>query len=162
MKILYLTDTDRYQYHKELAGEFLEITGGEVMDIPDDGNRQMKFFDVKNAAADVIITFDGTGLDFRTVSDTLSLNNLYARMAHILFHKPSFYEQKILIRQNLSMFTYIPNNEDPASFSGKYEDIPNVRLFGEFSYKPYNDEEKKMNRETIRAWWDDFKKEAML
>ncbi len=162
MRILYLIDSGTYRYHKELIGDFLDVTGGEVMDIPDDGMRQMKFNDVKKYGADVIITFDGIGLDFRTVSDTLSLNNLYSRMAHILFHKLSFYDRKILIRQNLSMFTYIPNDEDPDAAGGKYEDIPNIRSFGVFSYKIYNEAEREKNRETIREWWDDFKREAML
>ncbi len=162
MKILYLIDSSTYKYHKDIIKVFLEVTGGEVLDLPDDGGRQMKFFDVKEAGADLIITFDGVGLDFRTVSDTLSLNNLYARMAHILFHKLSFYDQKLLRRQNLSMFTYIPDSEDIAACRDKYEDIPNMYSFGEFYYKADNESERMANRKTIEAWWDDFKREAML
>ena len=162
MKILYLIDSGTFKYHKELAEEFRSITGGEVLDIPDDASRQMKFFDVKGAGADVIITFDGTGLDFRTVSDTLSLNNLYARMAHILFHKPSFYDKALFRLENLSMFMYIPAGEDTKDFGDRYPGVPNIRSMGEFYYKSDNDKEREINRQSVKTWWDDFRKEAMI
>lgn len=162
MKVLYLIDSGKYKYHRDLIGEFLDVTGGDVLDIPDDGTRQMKFFDVKDAGADVIITFDGTGLDFRTVSDTLSLNNLYARMAHILFHRPSFYDKTLFRLENLSMFMYIPAEEDTKDLGGKYPDLPNIRNMGKFYYKAGNESERETNKESIKRWWDDFRKEAMI
>ncbi len=162
MKVLYIIDGEKYKYHRDLVGQFLDVTGGEVLDIPDDDMRQMRFGEVGEAGADVIVTFDGVGLDFRTVSDTMSLNNLYARMAHILFHKPSFYDSTLFRRQNLSMFTYIPSGEDTQDFSEKYPEIPNIRNFEECYYKADSNEEREVNAAAIRNWWDGFRKEAML
>ncbi len=162
MNILYLTDSRQFGYHKDLIKDFLSVTGGEVFDLSDDYAKAKKYQDIENFGADVIITFDGAGLDYRTVMDTLSFNNLFARMAHILFHKPSFYGQMLELRQNLSMFTYIPCTEDLSSCRTRYPEIPNLNEFGKCFYKADNEKEHETNRETVRAWWDDFKREAML
>ena len=162
MKILYITDSKKYKYHNEIIGDFLSVTGGEVLDLPIDDSREMKYFDVANAKADVIITLDCAGLDFMTVTDTLSLNNLNARMAHIMFHQPSFYGQVLNFRQNLSMFTYVPAEEDAERYRRIYEEVPNILNFCEFDYKACNEEEHLSNRANIQKWWDSFKKDAML
>ena len=162
MKILYLTDSKKYKYHKEIIEDFLSVTGGDVIDLPTGDDREMRYFDVVDADPDVVITFDCAGMDFLTVTDTLSLNNIYARMAHILFHQPSFYGQVLNLRQNLSMFTYLPASEDPERYRRIYEDVPNILIFPEFNYKACNDEEHLSNKEFIRKWWEEFKKDAMI
>ncbi len=162
MKILYLINTKEFNYHKNLVKDFISVIPGDVIDMSVGGPLDTKYYDIEEAKADVIITFDGSGLDLRTVTDTLSLNNLYSRMAHILFHKPSFYGQLLFKRQNLSMFTFVPKGEDIGECYRKYPEVPNIMEFCELYYKTENDDEHKINRSGIRQWWDIFKKEAML
>ena len=83
-------------------------------------------------------------------------------MAHILFHKPSFYGQMLNYRQNLSMFTYIPYTEDLMACREQYPDIPNLYLFGKFYYKADNETERETDKNTISLWWEEFKRDAML
>ena len=162
MKIMYLIDTKKYGYHKEVADQFLEIIPGEVTDMCNDADQASVYYGIEDAKADVIITFDGCGLDLRTVTDTLSLNNIYARFAHIMFHKTSFYGPLFGARQNLSMFTYVPKGEDITGLKEKYTEVPNITEFPEFYYKAAGDDERAVNRDNIKMWWDTFRKDAML
>ncbi len=161
MKILYIINSADYKYHIKLVEDFINVTGGEVIDttLSDPGKQ---YYIIQDAAPDVVITFDLAGHVFRTGSDTLSLNNIYARFAHILFHKTDRYGRDLRKRQNLSMFTYIPVNEDIESVRASLPDLPNVNSFVSISYKPSNDEERAENITNITHWWNEFKKEAML
>ena len=84
------------------------------------------------------------------------------RVAHILFHKPDHYGRNLKVRQNLSMFTYIPNGSDAEAVQAVYPEVPNIEEFVPISYKPADDKERKENIESIKRWWNDFKREAML
>ncbi len=112
MNIIYLINSKEYNYHKSLATDFSEVTGGSIIDMGDGTALGVRYNEIADAAPDVIITFDLAGHALRTGNDTLSLNNIYARYAHILFHKPDHYGRSLEARQNLSMFTYIPNGND--------------------------------------------------
>ncbi len=161
MKIIYLIDSKKYNYHKTLAADFAGITGGEIIDTAKaDPGRQ--YYEISDKGPDAVITFDLAGHVFRTGNDTLSLNNIYARFAHILFHRSDHYGHELKKRQNLSMFTYIPKGEDITSYRKNYPEVPNIAEFVPISYKPANDKEREENRQNIKHWWDDFKRDAML
>ncbi len=161
MKTVYLIDSSKYGYHKGILADFTDIVPGEVYDLAFDENEIM-YNDIAGSGADVIITFDTSGFSYRTVMDALSFNNIYARFAHILFHKPDYYKSTIKDRQNLSMFMYIPNGEDVSACETLCPDVPNIREFGPFRYKASTEEEHEINKDTVRKWWEEFKKEAML
>ena len=162
MTVLYLINNKEYNYHMDLKECFADIIPGEVFDVSDEEYRGRRFNEIEAKNADVIITFDGSGLELRTTTDSLSLNNIYARFAHILFHKPSYYGQLLGKRQNLSMFTYVPEGTDVIELGQQFPEIPNLFEFGEFYYKPQSDHEKDVNRKTVESWWEEFKKEAMI
>ncbi len=162
MKILYLINTKQYGYHKNLIKDFTDITGGEVINMSDGIDLGSIYGQIAAVSSDVVITFDLAGHILRTGSDTLSLNNIYARMAHILFHKTDFYGQDIKARQNLSMFTYIPNSEDPEICRERLIGIPNISRFVGIDYKTSSAAQHEANRANIAIWWDQFKKDAML
>ncbi len=161
MRILYLIDSKK-NYHKRILPQFLEITGGEVIDMADPIPLSDMYFRIEEYRPDVVITFDLAGFELRTSSDTLSLNNIYARMAHILFGSSGNYGADIKARQNLSMFTYIPDGEDCSEFLRRNPLIANVACFKAFDRNAESDEEKEKNISSIRAWWSEFKTEAML
>ena len=161
MKTMCLINSKEYNYHRQLAGVFAGITGGEIVDTAGaDPGRQ--YYEIKDSNPDVIITFDLAGHVFRTGNDTLSLNNIYARFAHILFHKPGHYGRDLKLRQNLSMFTFIPNGEDPSSYRTLLPEVPNIEAFVPVVYKNPNDREHEDNLKNIKLWWSDFQKDAML
>lgn len=161
MKILYLIDSDKYNYHRRLADDFISVTGGSVIDTAGaDPGKQ--YYDIAGESPDVVITFDLAGHIFRTGNDTLSLNNIYARFAHILFHRSSHYGRELKSRQNLSMFTFIPAGEDVGSCRRDLPEVPNIENFVSINYKPSDDDERKDNLANIASWWARFKEEAML
>ena len=162
MKILYLINSKEYGYHKKLAEDFINVTGGEVIDMGDGTNLGIRYYEINDISPDVVITFDLAGHVLRTGNDTLSLNNIYARFAHILFHKPEHYGRDLKARQNLSMFTFVPNGTDVAAFLSACDEIPNIKQFVPFEFKPADDKEREENMTQIRRWWDDFRKEAMI
>ncbi|MBR2530104.1 MAG: hypothetical protein IKE35_03665 [Lachnospiraceae bacterium] len=162
MKVIYLINSKEYNYHKNLADDFVRITGGDVIDMGDGSNLGMRYYEIEKLSPDVIITFDLAGHLLRTGNDSLSLNNIYARSAHILFHKPDHYGRSLKVRQNLSMFTFIPNGSSTETARAGYPEVPNIEEFVPISYKPANDKEREENIENIKRWWDDFRREAML
>lgn len=162
MNIVYLINSKEYNYHSGLAEDFLSVTGGSVIDMGDGTNLGVRYGEIAGIAPDVIITFDLAGHLLRTGNDTLSLNNIYARSAHILFHKPDHYGRDLKARQNLSMFTYVPKGTDVGKARTSFYEVPNIGEFVPINYKPSGDKERADNIENIRSWWDDFRREAML
>lgn len=162
MKTLYLINSEKYNYHKELIKDFLIVIPGEIIDMGDGKDYGERFREIDSIHPDIIITYDLAGFELRTGSDTLSLNNIYARMAHILFHKTNYYGGNLRLRQNLSMFTYIPCEENISECRSLYPEIPNICEFVSIMYKADNDTDHKYNQSNIREWWETFKKDAML
>ena len=162
MTIVYLIDSKKYNYHKSLANDFVSVTGGSIVDMGDETNPGSRYYEIEDMSPDVIISFDLAGHLLRTGSDSLSLNNIYARFAHILFHKTGHYGRDLKARQNLSMFTFIPNGENVETVKSNYPEVPNVEEFVSISYKPADDREREKNIESIKCWWNDYKREAML
>ena len=162
MNIVYLINTKDHNYHRALANDFTLVTKGSVFDMADGTDPGSRYYEIENLHPDVIITFDLAGHVLRTGSDTLSLNNIYTRAAHILFHKTDHYGRDLSPRQNLSMFTYIPEGEDIDAVRLRYPEVPNIEHFVSFSYKPADEAQHESNIAGIRHWWDDFQKEAML
>ena len=162
MKVLYLTDSSRFNYHKNLVTDFNEVMPGDVFDISDGRPLGELYYEIEGAKPDVIVTFDLAGHVLRTGTDTLSLNNIYARMAHILLQNTDRYRADLRARQNLSMFTYIPEGSDLLTVREKYTEVPNILEFVPVERNPQTDEQHKKNREMIKIWWEEFKKEAML
>jgi len=162
MTIVYLIDSKKYNYHKSLANDFVSVTGGSIVDMGDETNPGSRYYEIEGMSPDVVITFDLAGHILRTGSDSLSLNNIYARFAHILFHKTDHYGRALKARQNLSMFTFIPNGENVEIVKSNCPEVPNIKEFVSISYKPSDDREREINTENIKCWWDDFKREAML
>ena len=162
LKITYLINTKEYNYHKRLIDDFVKVTGGSVIDMGDGTDPGLRYREIEDVRPDVIITFDLAGHVLRTGNDSLSLNNIYTRCAHILFHKPNHYGSDLKVRQNLSMFTYIPSGSDIDSVRIDYSEVPNIDEFVPVSYKSANDTEREENTINIKRWWDVFCKEAML
>lgn len=162
MKIVYLINSKEYNYHKSLADDFVSVTGGGIIDMGDGTNLATRYCEIEGMAPDVIITFDLAGHVLRTGNDTLSLNNIYARFAHILFHKTDHYGRVLKARQNLSMFTYIPSGQDVEAARCSFSEVPIIEEFVPIIYKSPDDKECIDNIESIRRWWGDFLKEAML
>ena len=162
VNITYLIDSKKYNYHKSLANDFVSVTGGIIIDMGDGTDLGSRYYEIEGMSPDVIITFDLVGHILRTGNDALSLNNIYARMAHILFHKTDYYGCDLKVRQNLSMYTYIPSGENATDARNNYPEVPNIEEFVAVSYKPADESERKDNIEKIKQWWEDYKREAML
>lgn len=161
MKILYIINSSKYRYHNSLVTDFISITGGNTIDTAGaDPGKQ--YYEIKEIAPDVVVTYDLAGHIYRTGNDTLSMNNIYAKFAHILFHRAEHYGHELKARQNLSMFTFIPQGEDIVSYRGRFPEVPNITEFVPFSYMPVNENERENNLVNIKCWWDDFKKISML
>lgn len=162
MKTVYLIDTKEYSYHRSLAEDFVSVTGGTVSDMGDGTGLGVRYYEIEKMAPDVIITFDLAGHLLRTGNDSLSLNNIYAKIAHILFHKPDHYGRSLKARQNLSMFTFVPNGTDIIAVRESFDEVPNIEEFVPFYYRPSDETERTKNIENIKRWWDDLRREAML
>lgn len=162
LTIIYLINTKEYNYHRSLSTDFVGVTGGSVIDMGDGTDLGVRYHEIENARPDVIITFDLAGHILRTGNDALSLNNIHTKCAHILFHKPDHYGRDLKVRQNLSMFTYIPSGSDTKDVRNDLSEVPYVEEFVPVSYKPADDREREENTVNIKHWWDDFCKEAML
>ncbi len=162
MKVIYLINSKEYGYHKTLIPDFTQTVPGEVFDMSDGTDLATRYGQINDTDADVVITFDLAGHILRTGSDTLSLNNLAARMAHILFQRTQMYAEDIKARQNLSMFLYLMNGEDVAGCRARLEEVPNISEFCAIERKAGSEEEHEKNRHSIALWWEEFKKEAML
>ena len=162
MNTLYLIDTAKYTYHKRIIKSFTDVIPGKVFDMSDGTPYGNRYYEIEKSAPDAIITLDLAGHVLRTGNGTLSLNNIYARMAHILFHGPDHYGRDMKARQNLSMFTYIPTGEDVDKCTANLTEVPNIRSFVPFDYKADDETEQVVNRENIAKWWEEFKKDAML
>ncbi len=162
MKILYLINTKEHDYHRLLITDFSGVIPGDVIDMADGCNLGKRYHEIEAADPDVVITFDAAGFELRTGNDTLSMNNISARMAHILFHKSEKYADELKYRQNLSMFTFIPKDEDLKECIKSFPAVPNILKLTEISTRPESVEEHDQNRTNIRTWWELFKKEAML
>ena len=162
MKIVYLINSIEFNYHKNIVDDFTSVTGGDVIDMSDGKPLGDRYYEIEECKADVIITFDLAGHALRTVNDTLSLNNIYARMAHILFLNTDRYGSDLRARQNLSMFTYVVNGTDLKTIREKLTEVWNILDFPPIERKAQNDEQHSNNREMVARWWEDFKKEAML
>ena len=132
------------------------------MDMSDGTDLGERYYEIEEMRPNAVVTFDLAGHSLRTGNDTLSLNNLYARFAHILFQRADRFGSDLKCRQNLSMFTYFSNSDDIESCREHFSEIPNIREFVSIIYKPDNEKDRDDNRMKIRAWWDKFKKEAML
>ncbi len=162
LTITYLINTKEYDYHRRLAGDFVSVTGGSVIDMGDETDLGLRYHEIENVRPDVIITFDLAGHILRTGNDSLSLNNIYTKCAHILFHSPDHYGCDLRARQNLSMFTYIPGGNDIDTVRAEFSEVPNIDEFVPVSCKSAGDPECKENAINIKRWWDNFCKEAML
>ncbi|MBO4266074.1 MAG: hypothetical protein J5910_02690 [Lachnospiraceae bacterium] len=161
-RILYLINSKEYNYHKRMAEDFCAIIPGNILDMSDGKAPAERYYEIEEMHPEVIITFDLAGYELRTGNDTLSLNNIYARYAHILFHRSERYGNDLKCRQNLSMFTFVTEGEDINAFRERFPEIPNVCEFVDVSYKADNEYERADNRNKIRSWWEGFKEEAML
>lgn len=162
MKILYLIDEKKYSYHKYLVKLFLPIIPGEVYDMSGLDALYEKFNYIRDYSPNVIISFDLAGFELRTVDNTLSLNGIYCRQANILFQKATVYGQDLMHRQNLSMYTYVCAKDDSDKLKETYREVPNIYRMPEIWYKPSNNIQEETNKENIKKWWDEFKKEARL
>ena len=162
MNILYLTNTKQYSYHKKMADDFIIVTGGRLINIADEPDLGQCYHNISGSDPDVIITFDLAGHVFRTGTDKLSLNNIYARFAHILFHKPDYYGHDLKTRQNLSMFTYVPLGMLSDSLRKELSEVPNILEFVQIDYKSDTVDSRNDNQNNISLWWNDFRKAAML
>ncbi len=162
MRTIYLTDNRKFSYHRDLIKDFIGAIPGDIMDMSDGTDFGVRYAKIRDMAPDVVITFDLAGHVLRTGSDTLSLNNIHARMAHILFHKTDYYGSDLKPRQNLSMFTYIPVDEEADACRERFREVPNISSFVHINYKACNEAEHKENALNIAAWWEVFKEDAML
>lgn len=162
MKVLYLINSKEYSYHKGMINDFTACISGDVIDMSCGEYLHEIYYDIEEKSPDVIITFDLAGFELRTASDTLSLNRIYARMAHIIFSKKCLSDRSLKERQNLSMFTYIPNGYNIAEVMNKCPEVPNVFEFVKVSYKADTEPEHEENKVNIEKWWETFKREAML
>lgn len=162
MKILYIIDSKKNNYHKKLIEDFVDILPGEIVDMGEEGLLHEKYKRIENEAPDVFISIDTAGFELRTSNDTLSLNALSCRGAIILCRKIDAYGRDIKKRQNLSMFTYINSSDDIEKAKESCKEVPNILKMPPIQYKASTDKEHLENQEAIKLWWDDFKKEAML
>ena len=162
MKLIYLIDSAKYPYHKRVIMDFTDVIPGKVLDMSDGVPYGNRYRQIDEADPNVVITLDLAGHVLLTGNGTLSLNNIYARIAHILFHGPQHYGRDLKARQNLSMFTYIPSGEDAGKCGSSLPEVPNVMSFVPFDYKADDEAEHAVNRDNIAKWWEEFKKDAML
>ena len=162
MKVVYLINSKEYKYHLRMSEDFATVVPGKVVDMSDGKPFGDRYYEIEEMHPDAIITFDLAGHVLRTGNDTLSLNNIYARFAHILFHRSDRYGSDLKFRQNLSMFTYFVNGEDIGSCRDRLPEVPNIREFAPIDYKSENNSERERIREVVSVWWKEFSKEAML
>lgn len=162
MKVLYLINSSKFNYHEGLADDFTAVVPGRVLDMADGTPLDKRYYEIEGEAPDVIITFDLAGHVLRTGSDTLSLNNIYAKMAHILFRNADHYGKELTARQNLSMFTFVPRGTDIGLIREKLTEVWNIQEFVPIERNARTDEEHAGNREMTASWWEGFRREAMI
>ena len=158
MKTIYLINTGKFGYHKDIIRDFTDVVPGDILDMSDGTDYGLRYQQICKLRPDVVITFDLSGHVLRTGSDTLSLNNIYAKTAHILFHKTEYYGRDLKARQNLSMFTYVTGGENTGDCRRNCPDVPNISELQGIRYKPSDEDEHAKNREIIGLWWDEFKR----
>ena len=162
MKILLIIDTQKYKYHNELYVDFesalvnyFDRHGDNsliVFDMSVDDSEHEKFSYIKNLCADLIITLDCAGFDMLTTGNTLSYNNLPCRMAHVLTKNDSEFNRYLEYRQNFSMVTYYPEDENMGLRQGKYPWITNVQEMKKLVYKNISEKDHSENIAKIELW----------
>ena len=162
MKTLYIINSKEQKYHKEVLTDFMSVAPGDVIDLAEVADLGSKYIEIEQKEPDLIITFDLAGHVFRTESDTLSLNNVYARTANILFHKTDHYGRDLKARQNLSMFTFTVKGEDVEKCREHFDEVPNISEFAAIDYNAQTDVQHEENRRNLALWLEEFKREAML
>lgn len=162
MKILYLIDTKKYTYHKNIIEDFKTVIDGEVMDLSNISDLGSAYHSIDQFKPNVIIIFDLIGHEFKTGNGTLSLNGIYCRIANVLFQKVQVYGNETKLRQNLSSFMYISERDDVILVKDNCPDVPNIDYLKGIQYKISSEEEHLENQNKISLWWQDFKKEAMI
>lgn len=161
MKLLILINNKNNKYHNELANKFLKIfneADGQVIDLSSGKPLHEIFYEIKAYKADVIITVDFAGFELVTEDDTLSLNNIHARIVNVLLHGVDCYKKELKYRQNLSMFTYLSkrgiDNVDDfiKAFRKNHPQIPNVDWFCHYDYEALDVKELERNDANLHDW----------
>lgn len=162
MKILLIIDTKKYKYHNEIFVDFenaivnfFENRGENSLNVFDMGMEGLdyeKFSYIQNLSADLIVTLDCAGFDMTTTGDNLSYNNLTCRMAHVLIKNDASFSRFLKYRQNFSMYTYCPEDENMGIKQGKFPEITNIGEMKKLVYKNIDDEDHKDNVAKIEMW----------
>lgn len=159
MRVAYVINSEQYPYHKQILSDFESVVPGKIYDVAEWDYRIVN--EIVNCKYNVVIFFDLAGHQFRTTSDTLTFNKLTCRVANILFRRVEEY-MHVECRQNLSSFMYISRRDNLEQVKRRCVEVPNIFYFPEFRYKADSEEEHAFNMESVKVWWSDYIKEAMI
>ena len=169
MEVLFLINTKKYGYHSRIIKDFTEAVcdnyldaNCRIIDFAEATPLHELYNQIISNKSDLIITFDYSGFELTTEGDTLSLNTVPAKMAHILFQNIDRYRLEISYRQNFSMFTCISNNDDINNWKNVSENICNIEKFPELNIASDTEEVHISNKGNINKWINDFMKKLRI
>lgn len=166
MKIMFVINSKRYSYHKDILRNFTETAEGygifQTLDMGDNLSLSAKYDRIVKSECDLLISFDCAGFEFRTETNTLSYNNFGCRMAHILFRSMDEYREELRQQMNFSMFVFSERVDDVSAISERYPNIPNIELMERLEHSQCKNENIRKNRQIVMEWFRHIIEEAEL
>jgi hypothetical protein len=157
MKIVFVINSKKYFYHKDMLRQFLisaEKYGTcRIIDLSVGTAFHMIYDEIEQSGCDLLISLDLAGFEFRTETNTLSYNNLGCRMAHVLFRGMHEYREELRQQMNFSMFLFSMREEDVAVMNDRYPNIPNVERIERMEYRHPAEEDMAKSRNIINKWF---------
>lgn len=126
MKLLFVQPSSKQiQKIVSLVKEKLENITVEVWEAT---KRPVTCAEIRNAKADLLVNFNLSGFEQRTLTDGISYNLLDCKQIHILL-KAGLPNEKYLAKQlSISMFFYCASFDYCSYLRDRYADIPYLRV----------------------------------
>ncbi len=129
LKIVVIINTLDHKNHQDIAARLKRALSDHeviIFDLNCCMQEHERYYTIRDMRADLIITLDMAGFEMKNIMGVISYDSLKCRMAHLLFDKAYKYSEKLECLQNLSMFTYIRQEEDADEFGKNWPTVPNV------------------------------------
>lgn len=169
MDIIILINSKLFDYHKHISDDFIQSIHNVIPDSTIkiiDMNSNLFLHEIfgliKEFKPQLLINFDYVGFSLHTESGTLSLNQLPMQCANIQFKSKSHYINELSFRQNFSMYTYIPKDENLNEYILEFPHITNFSYFCNITINNLNEYLNSKNKHSISKWLPKMLKDLWL
>lgn len=132
MKVLFIIHSRNNKKHTSIVDTYKQGMGAgneyQVLDMACGKALHIIYQELQAARPDLVMTLDCAGFEMKTEMDSISLNKLTCRVAHLLFDAPYKYKNYLQEEFNLSHFFYFAVTSDLAKVQSMYPNLPNYGL----------------------------------